>query len=264
MPPPDPSPLSPEERALARRLAELDDGAEPSAALDARVLAAARGVQRVSMRRRRWPAAVGLAASLLLVVGVAWELRPIVQGRSDTQAAHRATRTVVAAQTAPARAKHAAPTPDISLQAPPPAPPARVSAAKMNVPSEPAVIVDTPAPAPPAPPPPPAEPVRESVLAMPAPAAAPASSAPAPAIDMQDAAREADRADAAGSARGDEPEDEVPPATADSPAVRDAWLQRIQGLVDKGDIASARTSLHAFVQRYPDYALPEDLRALAR
>ena len=75
---------------------------------------------------------------------------------------------------------------------------------------------------------------------------------------MQDAAREADRA------HGDEPEDEVPPATADSPAVREAWLQRIQGLVDKGDIATARTSLHAFVQRYPDYALPEDLRALDR
>ena len=46
--------------------------------------------------------------------------------------------------------------------------------------------------------------------------------------------------------------------------MRDAWLQRIQALVDAGDIAGAKASLHAFVRRYPDYTLPEDLRALVR
>jgi hypothetical protein len=61
---------------------------------------------------------------------------------------------------------------------------------------------------------------------------------------------------------GDEPEDEVPPATADSPEVREAWLQRIHGLLDTGDIAGARASLREFMRRYPDYVLPEDLRAL--
>ena len=68
----------------------------------------------------------------------------------------------------------------------------------------------------------------------------------------------------AASASGDEPELDIPPATADSPEVRDAWLQRIQALVDGGDIEGARASLRAFVARYPAYTLPENLRALAR
>lgn len=65
------------------------------------------------------------------------------------------------------------------------------------------------------------------------------------------------------SDHGDEPESDVPPATADTPAVREAWLQRIRGLVASGDIAGARASLHEFMRRYPDVVLPEDLRALA-
>jgi hypothetical protein len=73
-----------------------------------------------------------------------------------------------------------------------------------------------------------------------------------------------DEATRAANAAGDEPSLEVPPATADSPAVRDAWLQRIQALVDEGDVEGAKTSLRAFVLRYPDYTLPENLRALAR
>lgn len=68
----------------------------------------------------------------------------------------------------------------------------------------------------------------------------------------------------AGSLHDDEPADDVPPATVDSPAVRDAWLQRIRGLVDDGDVAAARASLREFVRRYPTFELPEDLRALER
>ncbi len=70
------------------------------------------------------------------------------------------------------------------------------------------------------------------------------------------------QADAA--ARADEPLDDVPPATANAPAVREAWLQRIRTLRDSGNIVDARSSLHAFIRRYPTYPLPEDLRALAR
>ena len=62
----------------------------------------------------------------------------------------------------------------------------------------------------------------------------------------------------------DEPMDATPPATADAPGVRDAWLTRIRALFDSGDIAGGRASLRAFAQRYPDYPLPEDLRALLR
>ena len=83
-------PLDPEERALARLLADAgDDGPPPE--VDARILAAARAAQadraqpatragatQPGLRRpqrRRWPLALGLAASVTLAVGVAWQLR---------------------------------------------------------------------------------------------------------------------------------------------------------------------------------------------
>jgi hypothetical protein len=66
----------------------------------------------------------------------------------------------------------------------------------------------------------------------------------------------------AATGSSDEPMDATPPATADAPGVRDAWLLRIRSLIDSGDIAGGRRSLHAFAARYPDYPLPEDLRAL--
>jgi len=89
-------PLDPEERALARLLADTgDDG--PSPEVDARILTAAReplpavppevatappaayGAQDIHgarrPRRRRLPLALGLAASVTLAVGVAWQLR---------------------------------------------------------------------------------------------------------------------------------------------------------------------------------------------
>jgi hypothetical protein len=73
--PTEPPSLTPDERALAERLARLGPRAEPSPALDARVLAAARDAVALSPRRRsRWPAALGLAASLVLAVGVAWQI----------------------------------------------------------------------------------------------------------------------------------------------------------------------------------------------
>jgi hypothetical protein len=83
---------------------------------------------------------------------------------------------------------------------------------------------------------------------------------PATGNDEADAARDA----VASASDGDEPLDDVPPATANAPAVRDAWLQRIHALIDSGDVVGARASVHAFSQRYPDYALPDDLRALTQ
>lgn len=78
-------PLTPEERALADRLARLGPHDGPSPALDAKILAAAHAA--VGPRRRsRWlalssvPASLitgaGMAAVLALVVGVVWQLRP--------------------------------------------------------------------------------------------------------------------------------------------------------------------------------------------
>lgn len=79
-PNPDPRPLLPEERALAQRLARLGPHGEPAPALDARILAAAHdaGTRTGAHRsRRRWPVAFGIAASLALAVGIAWQLRPL-------------------------------------------------------------------------------------------------------------------------------------------------------------------------------------------
>lgn len=82
---PPPAPLSTEERELAHMLDRLDAPRQPSAALDASVLAMARqalttGASPVASpasrtRQRRWPAAMGLAASLMLAVGITWQLR---------------------------------------------------------------------------------------------------------------------------------------------------------------------------------------------
>jgi hypothetical protein len=73
-----------------------------------------------------------------------------------------------------------------------------------------------------------------------------------------------DAAAAADQAAGDEPETEVPPASADSPEVRQAWLQRIRELVANGQTDAARASLKEFARRHPDALVPADLRALQR
>ncbi|MCF7223210.1 hypothetical protein [Marilutibacter chinensis] len=84
----DHEPLTPEERALADRLARLAVRDGPPPALDAKILAAAHeAVARTPRRgRRRWlglsggagglVTGLGLAASLTLVLGVVWQLRP--------------------------------------------------------------------------------------------------------------------------------------------------------------------------------------------
>ena len=95
--------LTPEERALAQRLARLGPHGEPSPALDARILAAAHdadGEDAGARPRRRWPVAFGIAASLALAVGIAWQLRPLPQAaaayRSEAPAAASAPNDVAA------------------------------------------------------------------------------------------------------------------------------------------------------------------------
>lgn len=79
-----PEPLTPEERALAQSLSRVGPQGGPSADLDARILGAARAAvqpartrgDRVPTARRRWPLGIGVAASVLLAAGIAWQLRP--------------------------------------------------------------------------------------------------------------------------------------------------------------------------------------------
>ncbi|HRP71402.1 MAG TPA: hypothetical protein PK743_02055 [Luteimonas sp.] len=106
------TPLTPEERELAQTLSRLDAQAAPSSELDARILAAAQAAvespaaatARAPRRtRRRWPVGLGVAASLLVAVGIAWQLRPL----PDTQVLPTPTESVTlpyetAAEVAPA------------------------------------------------------------------------------------------------------------------------------------------------------------------
>ena len=168
---------------------------------------------------------------------------------------------------APTAAPSLAAAPKPSAPAPAPAePPAQTVTPSPPAPAAKAVMA-TPSPMALPPPPAPPAPVLETAPSARA-AATPAPAAPTVAPLAQDSGvdvNEADQADASSGLReGDEPSEEVPPATVDSPAVRDAWLQRIHRLVDAGDITGARASLHEFERRYPDYPLPEDLRTLER
>ena len=75
-----PEPLTPEERELAQLTARLGPQGEPSPALDSRILGAAHAAlarKPVARQRPRWPVAMGLAASVVFAVGIAWQLRPL-------------------------------------------------------------------------------------------------------------------------------------------------------------------------------------------
>lgn len=319
--PPMPGPLTPEERALAARLSRLGPHGEPSPALDARILAAARaglGAEATPARKQaRWPLALGIAASVALAVGLAWQLRPL----PDPVAYDEAANAVGVAASAPSsvmQAEEAAASAPVPSAAPAEPLPRegfrRAPATVRETAAEQARAADTaadnaasdtrqerayraqptPPPPPPAPPrvlqaPPVVEPeagVAADVIVLEPPPAAPATQAakaaapaapPSPQAMARDAASRRTQAAAAateaGSARAaeataqdtfvDEPfGEDIPPATADSPSVRDAWLHRIRELQAAGDTEAARASLQEFVRRYPDVPLPEDLRPL--
>lgn len=82
--------------------------------------------------------------------------------------------------------------------------------------------------------------------------ASPAAAAPAPPPPAP-----------AASAVADQPYDDQPPVSADSPQFRQAWLQRIRNLLAKGETEAGRNSLQEFRRRYPDSELPEDLKKVA-
>jgi hypothetical protein len=285
-------PLDADERALAALLAR-EESPGPSPQLDARILAAARGVSNPATTlhrpRPRWIAAMSIAATLVLVVGIAWRLRPLPQRpmASEAPVAMRVSATASAeasrmaapgeARTAPASAAVTEPAPvdavrrvaaDARVEAPPPEPP--VASAK------PAPMEAAAPRAFPAPPPPPVAAAAPAVAQPAMPAAAPAANVSgemakqaraqdrAETLDRIDAAAAADAAASGAALPSREVLDEEPPATADSPQVQDAWLQRIRDLLSAGDADGARSSLAEFRRRYPDYALPEDLRRVAQ
>lgn len=279
------APLTPEERELAQRLARIATPGDPPPALDSRILAAARaavaGPAPPARHPRRWPVVFGVAASLALAVGIAWQLRPLPDAPTEYSEAPAAAPTGTESAdddaTRPAaQATDAAALPAASGRTHPPSPVAagEGAAAARPVPqafpqpeqrkaasaaqAAAAVVPEAPQVAPAVPPPPIAP--AAATAGNEAGAARDAASSRDATANRQDAGGLAPR-DAATSEYGDQSIDDQPPATADAPEVRQAWLQRIRELIAAGETDAARASLQEFRRRYPDAVLPEDLRA---
>ncbi len=308
-----PDPLDADERALADLLAR-DALPGPSPQLDARILAAARSATATTTTatrspsrrpRPRWIAGMGIAATLVLAIGIAWRLRPLPPAVPAASEAPQADMVRILEPTA----RTASPQPPAAedavyrqMTSPPaqvlskPVPAERESAAaRKQAPPEPPVVFDEPSPMdaptpPPAPPPAPAPVMAPNANGMAAPAASTMQAAPMQKqADSYDEAKNLDRIQVTGSRIPDSaPQafsreasgmdaaaaadaaaeggvsravlDEEPPATADSPQVQEAWLQRIRELLSAGETDAARNSLAEFRRRYPKYVLPEDLR----
>lgn len=251
----------PQDAAVSAAFRGLDTP-EPPPALDAAILAAARAAVAEAQpssaevvafpRRRREPRRwLALAATLVLAVGVSWQLRdsadhglpaPAPATAPVEQEAPAALATPPAAEAEQRAAKPAAPAPARRAEsAAAPAPRAEPQAAAKAV----APVSPPPAPAPAAPA---APPLAAPAAAPPgaaeanADAAAPAAKALAPAIASQRA--RADHADGAG-------------------AEREAAITTIRRLLAAGRADEARERLQDFRRRWPDAVLPPDLAALA-
>jgi hypothetical protein len=318
-------PLTPEERDLARLLGRAAPSA-PSAALDDAVLAAARAAVQpapvatavragdpdvaspppraaapITRRpRSRLPAALGLAASVVFAVGIAWQLKP------------DAPTAPALAEVAPAPAGDAAPAPAAEDAA------AAMAAAEVaDAPAAPVAQSQGRQRSMAAAPPPPAQDVQQQVAAQPAPlavtppvppappapASAPMPAAAAPRADayvMDSAeARPNDTVTVTGARARDEELTAAPAPMANeaartmkgdpgvmrraaSPAVggalsasavdaavaadallpRKQWLKRIRERRDAGDRDTARASLERYLQQYPEARVPRDVRQL--
>ncbi len=103
--------------------------------------------------------------------------------------------------------------------------------------------------------------VATGTSAQPARPASAAAAADASALDrIEVTGSRIDAFDPASAA--DQPLYDQPPASADSPQVRQAWLRRVRELLAEDKPEAARESLREYQRRYPRAELPEDLRAL--
>ena len=298
--------LTPEERELADRLARIAPRGTPSAALDARILGAAHAVagRKASPThpRSRWPALVGIAATVALAVGVVWQLRPVhevptARDEVPSSAVMRPQATTAMSEEAvPDResdtrsvAESQSRAADVAARPQPAEPRARVLSRPSPLPSPPPpVVFDDPSPvdapksvrvpAPPAPPAPPPPPLL-------APTSAPTTNSPAAAAATRSRRyqaapmaarmqRKAAETAAIESAVSDAPAgpgidaDQRTITIADVPVESDRtlapvdWIERIRQRRDSGDMDGARASLGALRQAHPTLELPEDVMAI--
>lgn len=288
-PRPPPQPLDAEERALAALLPRPHGRAAPGADQDARILAAAQAALHphpaTRRPRRSWIGPTAVAASLVLAVGLAWQLRPPPALPASPAKADASSPD---SEVMSARAFEMPPSTPMTQAKPMPAPPppeAKASAPAGDAAAGSAAPASAPPAAGPPAPPAPAAPVMvsEAAAVPPLPHAAEpvrVQAAPMAKASASDSMRE--RAAASGNIAAEtreeaqraadaatldaivvtDADEDVPPATADSPEVRDAWLRRIGELLEQGRTVEARASLAEFRRRYPDASLPAELRKL--
>ncbi|KRG61814.1 hypothetical protein ABB26_17735 [Stenotrophomonas humi] len=309
--------LTPEEREIARLLGRPDPAAGPSARVDADIMAMARASQAAAGtplsalpqstrptrwgRRRRVFSSLAAAASLVLVVGLAWQLRPVTppppmqQESADEAAATAPVQAASADMQAIAEPDPASPAPAPMRSMAPPAPapkpaakaeprpiarsaPAPAAAPAADALASPAdqEVLDAPytaatpvyAPAPPAPPAPvAAAPLTKTASGVQA-KQAEAYSAEARERAMQFRALPpppTDLAAASGNVVAEHmQQQQLIDVDADASLSRHKWLLKIRERRDNGDIEGARTSLRRFVQEYPEARIPRDLRPLLK
>lgn len=216
------------------RLYREASAAEPPAALDAAILAAARAEVKPKPARRagwrRWGAPAGLAATLVLTVTLTLLVRQEQALRDEA---------LPAAPPAPA----VTPAPGEAM-----APPAASSADPSTAPVRPRTV----------------PPLREAERRAPAPMAAPPQPAPALHAAPQPSAesKSLQAAPAAEDAADIRAKREAPRKEAAAGAARapEPWIEEIRQLRRQGKEKEAAEALAAFRNAYPDFRLPDDLR----
>ena len=177
-------PLTQEERELAQLIARVGAHGEPPASLDAKILSAAHAAvnnkpQRA--RKPRWPVAMGLAASAVFAVGIAWQLRPLQPAAPLSSEAPASAAAEMAARTEAEPATAAAAATPVDEMAQDSA--AAAASASANIPMS----------APPPPPPPAAKVLPPRTLSIPTPRRAARISPPPEVPPVPRQAQEGDR-----------------------------------------------------------------------
>lgn len=272
-----------ETAALYRKLSRV----EPPRRLDRNVLGeAARAARGHAPRRHRWLVGLSSAAGIVLAAGVAWHVgqdalhqpEPSAFKTAPPAAQQRVYVPVHPFESAPARSEHeatdSAATSAAAAAAPAePAPELAPAVTKTNTvrarakdARSQAAPVSPPAPA--APPPPPATAPAPAPTAQAAPAAAAMKTESGGAVRQDIRSSEsADTIDAQATRRDSAattPESLKRSAEIrnDSKLAPDAWIRRIQWLLEQGRDVQARESLNLLRRMHPDVELPDDLKSL--
>lgn len=262
------APLDPHEQALAQALANLPE-LEPSAQLDAWVLATARAERHrpVKPRPSWFGAAFAAVAVAVLAVGITWQASlydPLRNWHFDTPSAPVDTRPDVIDVTIAKPEAGAQPTQDEIAPASK-AEQAAAFAGKRSEPAESAPAANLERhraqavqPAPPQRQLAPRYPPASHTDSTPRPAPAPVPASP-PATDAATVPQPVSPPPSARQVLS-------PPATTRIPAGVEAdaaaWLERIRTHLHQGERDQAAAELRAFQQHYPDLAIPDDLKDL--